>query len=560
MRDAKAAFLFFLRIFPMDFMLQKFIGFCFVVLAICCNGQQNINTSFFDGNGYLTYEETAVYYRKNTDTVNFYRSYFIENQNKYFEGFITNAVDTADYNNRYAGTCKWYNKNGTLKLLVHYNEQGLLHGLKQEFNENGVLRKQGVYENNLLKTGSYLETDENGFTALVFDEEFKNNESRWLLETNEFVSSRIKLGGLEMTNKKNTNYVLFSDKNIDSTNFSIETSINSNYLTPESKCGIVFGFKDWNNYNYFYVSKFRFYIGSVKNGQPGKNLENYFSFELNGNGWNNVKVLNAGDSIYYYINNRLQACCPNNGFAAGREGLSINKGISLFDNFVIKQYSDAYKNKLQPDVSYSFDAYTLPVKQMNMGVLLGKNGYILTTVKDVKQVNKFVVEVYCRGSVKQYEADVFYYNPWTKFLMLKIKDGKMDDSTRIHYNYNYMKNCNTEKVMISFSADKNSETGLPALDTVSVRSMKINAHDHHYKDMVNRHSCIGSPLFNSECYILGIITDVNKENEIKVLSMQEINTYLYSNSKVIGIEYKNEVDPSTFIKNINTNIALIKSF
>lgn len=540
-------------------MLQKLICFFVALLAITCKAQ-NINTSFFDQNGYLTYEETAVYYRRNTDTANFYRSFYKENNSRYFEGYIANALDTADYNNKYIGTCKWYNKNGTLKLVVPFNEQGLLNGTKQEFNENGILKKQSVYENNVLKTGSYLEIDENGFWAAVFEEEFRNNEGHWLLDANESVSARIKLGGLELVNKRKNYHALFSTRKIDSTNFSIETKINSNYLTPDSKSGIVFGFKDWNNYNYFCVSKFRFHIGSVQSGALVKSIENYFSFELNGTDWNNIKVLCAGDSLYYYINNTLQACCQKNGFSAGDEGLCISNGNVLFDNLILKQYPHSFKRKLQPEMSYPANNYLLPVKQLNMGVLIGKNGYVITSVKDIEQVNKFVVELYSTDSVTQYEADAIHYNPWNKLLVLKLRDGKIDDKINIAYNYNYMKNCTTEKRMTSFSPEMDSKTGLFSLDTVGIISMKSNAHRHPLKNMVNSHFCVGSPLFNPDGYILGIITDVNKQNEVKVLAIQEINTYLYSNSKTIGIIYKNEVDASTFKENISTNIVLIKSF
>lgn len=444
--------------------------------------------------------------------------------------------------------------------MASYNEQGLLQGTKQEFDEKGILRKQSVYENNVLKTDSYLEIDENSFGAIVFEENFKNNERHWLLETNESISARIKLGALELVNKKKNNYAVFSARKIDSVNFSIETKLNSNYLTPESKSGIIFGFKDWGNYNYFYVSKFRYHVGSVQNGVLVSNIENYFSFELNGSDWNRLKVLCTDDSLYYYINNTLQSCCPKTGFTSGREGLYINNGNSLFDNFIIKQYANNFKGELQPKMSQPFNNYRLPVKQINLGVLLGKNGYLLTYVKDFEQVNKLIIELNSNDSIKQYEADVILYQPLTKLLVLKIKNGKIDANIHIAYGYHYMKNCNTEKLAISFSPYSNSGIGPFFLDTVRVNSMRINSHDHHLNDIANNHPCVGSPLFNAEGNILGIITEVNKQNDIKVLSMQEINTNLFSNSKTIGIHYNNNVDVSTFIKNVTTNIVLIKTF
>ena len=137
-------------------------------------GQNIRSISFFNEYGILSNEETALYFRENPVTSNFYKSFYSNSKNKYFEGIILGANDSLDNKNLYQGICKWYYPNGMLKVLAEYNN-GMLNGLKKEFNNDGKLIKSSEYENAKMKNNQYLEFDLNGNTINVFEEKFSNN-------------------------------------------------------------------------------------------------------------------------------------------------------------------------------------------------------------------------------------------------------------------------------------------------------------------------------------------------------------------------------------------------
>src|ERR1700741_3573990 len=89
------------------------------------------NTSYFDSLGRLTYVETAHHFRRDTDTTNFYVSFYAKNKKKYFEGSMLNVNDTVDYNNKYVGLCTWYYLNGNKKQQLQYDANGYLNGLSR---------------------------------------------------------------------------------------------------------------------------------------------------------------------------------------------------------------------------------------------------------------------------------------------------------------------------------------------------------------------------------------------------------------------------------------------
>ena len=84
-------------------MLKAHLFFSLIVFSLSSKSQSVVakNTSYFDKNGKLTYVESAFYFRQNTDTLDYYRSFYSDTKNKYFEGSIINNNDTMDYNNKY---------------------------------------------------------------------------------------------------------------------------------------------------------------------------------------------------------------------------------------------------------------------------------------------------------------------------------------------------------------------------------------------------------------------------------------------------------------------------
>lgn len=531
-----------------------------IILSLTVNSQnQNSkNTSYFDKNGNLAYVESAHYYRQNTDTLNYYRSFYIGNNVKYFEGSIIAANDTIDSGNKYNGLCIWYYLNGNIRMMCEFNNSGILNGIKKEFTNNGKLIKNSIYENGKVKDKKYTEFDEDGTQINVFEEDFLDNSLNWPLENNENRSSKIKIGGLILVNKLKDSFATSIKCEIDSANYSIETTINSRYLTPECKSGIVFGFKDWDNYNYFYVSKFRFHVGFIENGVTTKTIENYFCDDLKGTDLNKLKILCLNDSLYFYINNELQNYCFNIGFKGNKFGFYVSNGSSFFDNLVIKQYREnKYYQEPKKKTFLNVGEQMVPITQVFSGLLLGENGYILTSLKKMDQINGIFVELNVNDTIKSYQVDFFSNSNFFNFSILKIRDTIKRNSFKP--NYHYMKSLVSEKNFISYNFEIDSITNSYKLNKLTGDLKSICSHKHSFDGIKNNHCCEGSPIFNSEGYILGVIT-VSEKNKIQTISIQQILSGLFSYPQTNEIKPKSDVNFIEFEKEIYKNIVIIKTF
>jgi hypothetical protein len=444
-------------------------------------------------------------------------------------------------------------------MECEFDSKGLLHGIKKEFASNGTLIKKTIYENGKVKDKKYIEFDENGTQINVFEEDFIDNLMNWPLEINENRSSKIKIGGLALVNKMKDNFAIVIKSEIDSANYSIETTINSKYLSQECKSGIVFGFKDWNNYNYFYVSKFRFHVGFVENGVTTKNIENYFSYNLKGMDLNKLKILCLNDSLYYYINNELQNYCSNVNLKGNQIGFLVTNGSSYFDNLLIKQYpKDKFHKNLTSKTFINIGEQKVVFAQIFSGLLLGENGYILTSMKKRDQINGFFVELNVNDTIKRYEVDFFSNSPIFDFSILKIRDTIKKNSFKP--NYYYMKSLVTEKNFVSYNFEIDSITNSYKLNKLTGNLKSICSHNHSFNGMKNRHCCEGSPIFNSNGYILGIITDVDEKNKIQTITIQQILSGLFSFPQTNEIMPKSDVNFIDFEKEIYKNIVIIKTY
>ena len=538
-------------------MLKNTILFYLIFYSFTVSAQRK-NTSYFDEKGRLSYEETAIYFRKNTDTVNYFRSFYTKNKSKYFEGSITNACDTLDFNNKYKGLCNWYYPNGNLKIQSEYNDEGLLNGIKQEFSLDGSLRKKTIYENGKVKDKKYTEYNENNIAVDVFEEDFSNNSMNWELETSVYLNSKIKIGGLEIINKTSKDCFKIINQSMDPKNCSIETNIHAFALENDCKSGIVFGYKDQSNYGYFFVSKRKIHIGFIRDNKIVKKIENYFSVDLKINDFNKLNIQFSNDSLYFYINNALQCYSSKEELLGTKIGLYVANGYYFFDYLVVKQFSE---NKIKfmtgtDQLFFNNNSWRFPARQINSGVIIGKNGYILTSIKDIEYCNTLFVEINSNDTLKRYEAEIFLHSPLYNFTVLKIKDSTIKVPNPIYNVYTY--SSIMEKSFIAYNYEKDSLNNLKRNKFLSDYKT-INKHQHlSYSGLKHVHYCIGSPVFNAKGDILGIITSVDKDNTVNTTIIRRVLDLLFTHRESNEVKPKVDFDYTNFENEIYQNIVIVK--
>ena len=231
-------------------------GLFFSYLAF---GQLN-EKNYYDENWEVCKQLNAKYYR-------IYESYDSINKVWKVKGFYINGnpqwigtVKNNDPNSTDCFTAKchgksiWFNENGVKSEEGNFYN-GELNGLAIYYHKNGKLYRKFNFVNGEMKDVFFIECDEFGKCQNVFYEIFSTHGdlNKWELITSEkdYKSSIIPMKGLLMETKtdkgfKQTIYVPLSLTE----DFSIETIIDFISGDLNSGHGIIWGFKDWNDYYY----------------------------------------------------------------------------------------------------------------------------------------------------------------------------------------------------------------------------------------------------------------------------------------------------------------------
>ena len=170
---------------------------------------------------------------------------------------------------------------------------------------SGKLKISAYYETGRLVENKYIEYDENGLGALVYNENFRINKEQWERKFQDNISRITEDGNLSLyLNTDNLtsrfNYITLDQKS----SFSIESVIQKKSGKGNEGYGLIFGFKDWNNYYQFLISEYGSYI--ILGEFEGVNIKICQWTKSNainiGNKRNLLKVMKFGDEFIFSIN------------------------------------------------------------------------------------------------------------------------------------------------------------------------------------------------------------------------------------------------------------------
>ncbi len=477
-------------------------------------GQKSPRISYFTKDGSLAELEEAFYYRQSTDTLNFYRSYYVASKNTYFKGSIISANDSLDKNNKYSGTCIWFYPNGNKLKEYNYDEKGLLNGICKEYYENGDLKKEVEFYANKPKSKKYIAYNLKRTKSIVYEENFSTNENNW--DTiNEMGSSKLKLGGIELTGKKNVNFIAIPAIKVNSPNYMLEVSINSNYLRDTMlKAGFVFEYKNASNYYYYYISHNKRYIGKVQDGKYIKIIDGFFSIELNPYDINKIQVSRIGNKIYYAANGSILLCHYENDSIQNKFGLSV-KGIGfvLFDNLLVHEYEKNVEiNAIFLEKKYmNLKSENFGIRSFSTGLVLNKNGLIVTTLDYFKNHNNIEVQVYINDTLKNFTAIIAAKDPYHNLAFLQLQNLGTSVLDEPYYTF-FKKPAIKVGDFLSTSCftEQQFDTIKPTSVLGKLKSPALfeNFSTYFETDISGGQHITGAPVFTLEGELLGIINQV----------------------------------------------------
>ncbi len=368
--------------------------------------------TFFNRVGEQTTESNCYYYRVSKGASK-YASFYNSNGNKFFTGSILNAVSSSEEGNIYVGKCTWYYKNGNTKKEVNYNTSGDLEGVYREYYENGKLSEEAKYKAGKMVDNKKLEFDENGTSNVVFRDNFDNNSNDWDLYTSEKGSANLVNGELileALTEDGISRYIPFYSE---SKAYSIELKLNLSDVKKGLKTGLIFGFKDWNNYNFYLISKNAFYVGTVYEGIVSMKMDGMYTYDIKQDGNNILKILTENGKSVYSINAVIQF----KGDALPLKGSNLGVAVSgknkvKADHLIFKELKSSFGSAMgQSDEHFS---------ATGSGFIFDKKGYALTNHHVIEDASEIVVEMTINGEVTKFDAELVRSDETNDVAIIKI--------------------------------------------------------------------------------------------------------------------------------------------
>ena len=510
--------------------------------------------------GQLQSEFTAVYLDYEDEGKNFHEgeaTWYFKNgkieQKRYY------------FNNKINGKNTFYYDNGQMAQEINYS-LGVYDGLYQQWYKTGKLKISAFYETGRLVENKYIEYDENGLGALVYNENFKINKEQWERKFQDNISRITEDGNLSLyLNTDNLtsrfNYITLDQKS----SFSIESVIQKKSGKGNEGYGLIFGFKDWNNYYQFLISEYGSYI--ILGEFEGVNIKICQWTKSNainiGNKRNLLKVMKFGDEFIFSINGEVVERPKSKDLRGNNIGIIAGgRGEFVLENLIVKEFltDKELEQKRPKNISTSANEW----KGNGSGFFINEKGYIATNYHVVEEANAIQVEYFQKGVKNIFSAKVIVTDKQNDLAIIQVDDPKFKTLPTIPYVFSStIKDVGSEvfalgypmaQVMgdeIKFTDGKiSSKTGIEGDITVYQISVPIQPGNS------------GGPLFDNKGNLVGITSSgLNKE----YFNSENVNyaiktTYLKNLIDVMpeNIRLPNNVD--IYNKPLTEKIKLLSDF
>jgi S1-C subfamily serine protease len=269
---------------------------------------------------------------------------------------------------------------------------------------------------------TYTEFLEDGQRFEIFEDHFKDNSSDWELMQNathevKIADGHLVLNALTKEGTSRYTYLKFNKED-----FIIETKIEFSRNKKEDQGGLIYGFKDWNNYNFFYINQENLFIGTVYEGVRSYSIDDMFSSAINEKGANTLKIISNGGDVLFTINGNAVYKSSKYNFYGN------HVGVALLGKFTMKVDLIRFKQ-----ISYSAMGHgsiakgqqNADVKSSGTGFFIHPSGIIATNFHVIENEKQIIVDVLDTASSAyvSYKATVLMKDMENDLALLKITDN-----------------------------------------------------------------------------------------------------------------------------------------
>jgi len=538
-----------------------FCFLCFIVIQPLL-AQVTRHKMFFDKGGKSCPENAAYYYREETDTFMLFRSFFVVNGKMAFEGKIKSAAPVDENKNVYSGKCIWYYKNGNVKQIKTYNDEGEETGISKYFYESGKIWKEIEYAKGKPSQNYFTEYNEDGTKNKIFEEDFDNNNNEWELFVSDKSIAAIEEGQLKIASTGREGTSRYINLPVQSQAYTIEANLNILDIKDNDKVGIIYGFKDWQNYHYFAISKRNFYIGSFYEGVKSVYVDGIYTSAINYLQTNVIKIICEGEHNYYSINGEIQYKDKSQRLYANNFGFVLSGTAKLkVDRFVLKEMN------LQPTAPSNAAPSEVDVKATGSGVIFSAGGYILTNYHVVENASTIMIDVNERGGKIGYKAELMIQDKENDLAVLKIKDDAFTGFGEIKYAFKESGQVDVGGSVFTIGYPHAlSGMGKEAKFTdgkISAKTGYNGAMNTFQTTIPVQPGNSGGPVFNDNGQLIGLINATFKEadNVSYAIKLNYIKNLIELLSEKIVLPYNNSVNGLSLeekLKVLTNYVVLVK--
>lgn len=461
----------------------------------------------------------AAYVDYADDNKIFYEGSFVQyykNGNKKEEGTY--------YANKLDGKYVSYYKNGTVGTIVDYKD-GIRHGEYYDYYMTGKLHHYALYEYGNLLEDKYVELDENGVGYIVYKEYFGSHPDYWVSAGDGQHSDLIEWGSkVSLTNELSNSmvqrsvYIPFDQ----SQDYMIEAKVSCD--DNVASYGLVFGFKDWDNFYCFLIHNTGHY--SVRGSCDGvdRKLREWTKYDkIYAGKENTLRVFKRDNQFIFTINGEPVAQVPAENLRGNRFGMLISGSATMvLSSLSVNEYAelthpqDAYPTSLIPSGKPDAEGLAQAGGWLwsGTGFFISEKGYIATNYHVVDNATQLQVTYKQNGQTKTYKAEVVVSDPTNDLAIIKIVDNSFEELPEIPYVFT----ANTEDVgttVFALGYPKTQKLGGEIKYTNGTISAKTGARGdvRLYQITVPiTYGNSGGPLFDENGNLVGI-TSSGWENE-----------------------------------------------
>lgn len=383
---------------------------------------------------YITGEQQGDFYAVYMDYADEGKNFFEGEANWYYKsGKLEKKCYF--YNSRLNGPEVSYYENGTTQNSANYNN-GVLEGTMITYYPNGSPKIVANYDNGILKNNKYLRITEDGAAFLVYNEDFIKNRESW--EYNG-VNGRLTVNSdntisIQVTPGRTVSGGIYTGFSPTGDNLiSIAT-----HRTAKDRniIGLLFGFKDWNNYCGIFICGSQYVFQYMRHGRQMAQ-EVWKTSAAIREEVNTLSVINNGNTTSIYINDqqveefeRLRyegsICCVT--------AVNQGDGNCQFDAAELSVSELVDPNNISSEYlpqQTSSGGWT----SSGSGFFISENGYVATNYHVIKDAKTIEVSIVRDGEWKHYQAKVVLSDKQNDLSIIKIEDASFMPLPHIPYNF-----------------------------------------------------------------------------------------------------------------------------